>query len=418
MSTRADPAAALGREGGGRRVVAALAITTTIGYGVLHYAYSVLLLPMARDLHASTTVVTGALTVSVLAGAAAAMPVGRWLDARGGRTLMTTGSVVATVLLAAWSRVDSVVGLYAVLAGIGLASAAVLYEPAFAVVVTWHQDPRRRASALLAVTVVAGFASTIFVPLTGYLVQAHGWRTTLVILAALYGAVTVPLHALAVRPPPAARAATGPVAAGRPPVRTAVRDRRFWLLAVAFVAQAAAVSVLSVHLVTYLVERGYPTGFAATVAGLFGVLSVTGRLATTAAGRRFAPAYVVGAVFASQAVAAALLPVIASSAAGVVCAVVGFGIGFGVATIARPTMLTGLYGTAGYATISGLLTVPITVAKAFAPLGAAAVRTSTGSYLLVFAAAALACAIAATGIAVTRMIKVPSIKDEGTCFDL
>ncbi|RAO37452.1 hypothetical protein PSN13_01434 [Micromonospora saelicesensis] len=87
----------------GWRIVAALAVTSTIGYGTLYYAYAVLLTPMAATLGTSTTAVTGALTASVLAGALAAIPVGRWLDHHGGRALMTTGSITATALLIAWS---------------------------------------------------------------------------------------------------------------------------------------------------------------------------------------------------------------------------------------------------------------------------------------------------------------------------
>jgi hypothetical protein len=76
--------------GKGWRIVTAFAITQTVGYGVLYYAFAVLLQPIARSLHASTATVTGALTAPVLAGAAMAVPVGRWLDRHGGRALMTT----------------------------------------------------------------------------------------------------------------------------------------------------------------------------------------------------------------------------------------------------------------------------------------------------------------------------------------
>ena len=130
----------------GRRgwwIVAALAVTQTVGYGVLYYAFAVLLHPMAADLHASTTAVTGALTASVLAGAVMAMPVGRWLDRHGGRALMSAGSVAAAVLVAAWSQVRTVTQLYAVLIGIGICAAMVLYEPALAVVVSWFEPQRR-----------------------------------------------------------------------------------------------------------------------------------------------------------------------------------------------------------------------------------------------------------------------------------
>ena len=154
----------------GWRIVAALAVTQTIGYGVLYYAFAVLLRPMAETLGASPAAVTGALTASVLAGAAVAVPVGRWLDRHGGRALMTTGSIAATALVLAWSQVRTVGQLYAVMIGIGLTMAMVLYDPALAVVVSWF-DERRRANAVLGVILVAGFASTIFFPLTAVLVE-------------------------------------------------------------------------------------------------------------------------------------------------------------------------------------------------------------------------------------------------------
>ncbi|MFF1819174.1 hypothetical protein ACFVWG_17880 [Kribbella sp. NPDC058245] len=71
------PVSAAGRTGRGgirREVVAALAITTTVGYGVLYYAFSALLEPMRTDLHISTTTATGALTTSALTSAGATAP--------------------------------------------------------------------------------------------------------------------------------------------------------------------------------------------------------------------------------------------------------------------------------------------------------------------------------------------------------
>jgi MFS family permease len=114
---------------------------------------------------------------------------------------MTTGSVAATFLVAAWSQVHTVTQLYTVLTGIGICAAMVLYEPALAIVVSWF-NPHRRDKAVLAVIVVAGFASTIFMPLTGMLADRYGWRTALLLLAVLHGAVTIPLHAIALRKPP------------------------------------------------------------------------------------------------------------------------------------------------------------------------------------------------------------------------
>jgi predicted MFS family arabinose efflux permease len=403
----ADPQAGDHRPFHGWRIVAALAVTQTVGYGVLYYSFAVLLRPIAATLQVTTAAVTGALTGSILAGAAMAVPVGRWLDRHGGRALMTTGSLVATALVVAWSQVQQIWQLYAVLIGIGLTGAMVLYEPAFAVVVSWF-DPARRSKALLAVTLVAGFASAIFLPLTGALVDRYGWRTALLVLAAVHGAGTVPLHALVVRKPPhlANRAPQRSATDRALVVRAAVTDARFWAMAVAFVAHGAAMSAMTFHLVGLLTDAGHPTTFAATVAGLLGVLSVTGRIVLTGAQRRIRTTTVVAGTFTVQALAVLSLPLIGASRPGAVIGVVAFGLGFGIASLAGPALLADRYGTLAYATIAGILTVPITLARAGAPLGAAVLQ-SGGDYRPVVFGIAAACLVAAAGIVVRATSPAP-----------
>jgi len=352
---------------------------------------------MAAELRASTGAITGAFTASVLTSALLAVPVGRWLDRHGGRALMTAGSLLGAVLLAAWSQVHALWQLYLVAVGIGVASAASLYEAAFAVIIAWH-PPRRRPAALLTLTVVAGFASTVFLPLTGWLVHAYGWRAALLLLAAVQAGLTVPLHAFVLRPAPAR-----PARSRRPPapLRPVFTDRAFWLLTVAFTANAAAIAVVTVHLVAALIGWGHPATFAAATAGLFGLLSVTGRLVTTGLQRRYRTIPVVAAVFAVQGLAAVLLPVAGRDSVLAVLAVVGFGLGFGVATIAKPVLLAERYDTRRYATIAGAMVVPVTVAKATAPLGAAWLAAA-GGYGAVFDAVGLAGLLAAAALLAVR----------------
>jgi MFS family permease len=391
----------------GWRIVAAFAVTQTVGYGVLYYAFAVLLQPMARTLHASTTVVTGAFTCSVLAGAVMAVPVGRWLDRHGGRALMTVGSIVATGLVVGWSQVHQAWQLYTVLIAVGLVGETVLYGPAFAVVVAWF-DPARRGRALLAITVVAGFASAVFLPLTGILTAHYGWRGALLILAAIHGALTVPLHGLIVRRPPRPSVTTTRRSTGERPVlvRAALRDKRFWAMAVAFVCHRAAMATVTVHLVGFLTSKGHPATFAATVAGLLGVLSVTGRLTLTGVQRRIRTTTAVAAIYSTQAVAAFCLPLIAGNDLGAVAGVVAFGLGFGISSLAIPALLADRYGTTAYATIAGTLSVPITLAAACAPLAAAALHAAEG-YPLVFLAVGTGCLIAAAGITTGTRIPFP-----------
>ncbi|WP_305792150.1 MFS transporter [Micromonospora sp. KC723] len=406
----ADPTVG-GHHAHGWRIVAALAVTSTIGYGTLYYAYAVLLNPMAASIGASTTAVTGALTASVLTGALMAIPVGRWLDHHGGRALMTAGSITATALLIAWSQVHTIVQLYTVMIGIGACGAMVLYEPAFAVIVA-HVTPDRRATALLAVTIVAGFASTIFMPLTGLLTAHLGWRGALLALAALHGVVTVPLHALTIRRsrPAATTALTTPTrpepAQRRAVAHAAMRDARFWILTATFTAHGVATSTMTVHLIGYLLHRGHPATFAATSAGLLGVLSVTGRLVLTAARRRLPVTTIVAAVFAIQAAAVLAMPLLVGTPTGAVITIVGFGLGFGITSLATPALLTDRYGTTAYATIAGRLAAGVTIAKAGAPLAAAALLHTGDGYAPLLIAVATCCALAAIGV--TTQTKPPA----------
>lgn len=377
-------------------MVAALAVTSTAGYGVLTYAFAVLLVPMQEALGADRTAVTGAQTISLLAAALAAVPAGRWLDRRGGRGLMVGCSVLATLLVLAWSQVNGIPALYAVSFGLGVASAGVLYEAAFAVVVTWFRDPRR-GTAMLAITIAGGFASTIFMPLTAVLVEAHGWRQALVVLAVIYGALTVPLHLLVRRPrdfAPQRREA-------RRNTASAVRDPGYWLIAGVFVAQGIGIFVVGVHLVAYLQDLGHAPTIAAGVAGLLGVMSVTGRVVTTFAAGRYGTT-VVAVVFALQAVGLALLPVVGNTLAPAVACVLAIGLGFGISTIARPTLLAERYGVAGYATLAGMLAAILTVTKALAPLGAAWLRTVAGSYTPVMVISAAGGLVGAAGLLALR----------------
>ena len=109
--------------------------------GVLYYGFGVVMPVMERELGWSRITLTGGFALALLISGIAAVPVGHWLDQHGTRVLMTVGSIAATLLLLAWSQVTTILGFYLVWAGIGLAFAAVLYEPAFAWDVLIKQRP-------------------------------------------------------------------------------------------------------------------------------------------------------------------------------------------------------------------------------------------------------------------------------------
>jgi predicted MFS family arabinose efflux permease len=382
-------------------LIAALAITTTVGYGVLTYAFSALVGPMSDELSVSTTTAVGASTIAVLVSGLISIPVGRRLDVRGGRGLMTSGSLLAAAAVLGWSQVQNTVQLYAVFALIGVASAMVLYPPAFAVVVA-VAAPTARTSSILTITMVGGLASSIFIPLTGYLAHALGWRAALLVLAGVLAVTTIPLHFLAV-PGQAPRPAT--TKHPRSPARV-LHDPGFWLLAGAFVVHSAGLAVIAVHLVLYLVSLGHPPARAASLAGLLGLMSVTGRLVASVSARWLPMATVTALILVVQGVTVALLPAVGRHVGGAIACLVLFGLGFGVSSIATPAILLDRYGASGFGTIAGMLGTPTTIAKALGPLAGAGLAGAFGYRPLILSVAA-GCALAGAALVLTRWVASP-----------
>ena len=375
----------------GWTVVGALALTETVSWGVLYYAFSVFLVPMGEELGWSPATLTGAYSLALLVSGLAAPLVGRWLDRHGPRALMTAASVAGVVLVLAWSRVGGVAAYYLIWAGLGLAMAGTLYDPAFATVTTWFERDRPRA--MLAVTLAAGLASTIFLPLSAWLVSALGWRDALVALAAILALLTIPPHAILLRRRPEdlglepdgrasddlrlAGNATAPHAGVE--LRVALRDPAFRWLAVAFALETLATVAVGVHLIPYLTERGDGAGFAAAATGLIGAAQVAARIVATVFGGRLSQVALTGGVFALQAVA--LLVLMGwESRAGVLTAVLLLGAGRGVVTLMRAGLVAEFYGRAHFGAINGTLALFLTGARAAGPIGAGLVIAATGGY--------------------------------------
>ena len=84
----------------GWNIAWALAITQTVGFGILFYCFQVFTLPMEAELGLSRAQTSGAYSLALLLSGSTAIPVGRWVDRRGARGLMTTASLAGVVLLA------------------------------------------------------------------------------------------------------------------------------------------------------------------------------------------------------------------------------------------------------------------------------------------------------------------------------
>jgi MFS family permease len=352
---------------------------------------------MERDLGFSRVALTGAFSVGLLASALVGLPVGRWIDRHGARAPMTLGSCAAVVLMLAWSRVETIGALYVVWALMGLAMAATLYEPAFAAIIGWFSHHRDRA--LLTLTLAAGLASTIFVPIEIALLGRMDWRAALVTLAIVLAVTTIPIHALVLRPPPRADVSgSGGGAVDRSAsLGEAVRTVVFWVLTIAFVASNFAVNAVTVHVIPYLTGHGYPLSTAAMAIGWIGAMQLVGRIIFGPIATRFGHRPMTAAVFVAQAGGLALLASV-RHLPSLIPIVVVLGAANGMATLARASVVAEIFGRRNYGAISGTMALGANGARAVGPVGASLMLVAIGGYEAVFWV--LAAAVFAAGLAV------------------
>jgi MFS family permease len=380
-------------------VLSTLSVTETISWGILYYAFGILLAPMEREMGWSRAQSTAAFSIALLVSAMGAVPAGRWVDRGGARLMMTLGSCVATALMVAWTRVESLPALYLLWAAVGLTMAAVLYEPAFAVIAKWFVHDRARGFTIL--TLAAGLASTIFNPITSGLAGWLGWRQAVLVLAGVLGVTTIPMHAILLRGAPGegggpSREAPAPRKSGAPPdldARAALRTRTFWFLALAFLIQSFAHAGISLHSVPMLIEWGYQPTFAATVIGLVGAMQVAGRIVFAPLHDRLSSRAITMLILACQSGSFLILwgvPGVAGLFAFVAC----FGISNGMATLVRASIVAELWGHTHYGAIAGALSVWSTLARAVAPLSIGLVYLAWGGYRPILVALAILSALA------------------------
>lgn len=385
-----------------RQVVVVLCTTQIVSWGALFYTLPVLAPSIAEEAGWSLTLVVAAFTASQVFAAAGSILVGRRINASGPRTVMSVGAVVGTVGLLGVAAAPNLVFFTLAWAIAGSAMSAVLYPPAFAALTEWGGAQRVRA--LTALTLVAGFASTVFAPLAGFLVEPLGWRATYVVMATILLA-TAPLLWVALKhpwsdrrvaPPLDADASAGTgaaVTASAQTWRSPVFLRLVGSMSLVGFSQWAAVFLL----VPLLISRGMSTQEAALALGAGGIGQVCGRLGYSRIEKATGVTRRTQLVYASVAVTTLALAAVTGPDPVLFLLAFAAGIARGIYTLIQATAIADRWGIDSYASLNGIASATLLLAGAVAPWIGTAVARASGSYALVFA---LLAAIAAAGIAV------------------
>lgn len=333
---------------------------------------------------------------------------------------MTGASLLGGAALAAMGLATEPAFYLAAWVALGAAMSGLLYEPAFAVIMS-HFGGRYRKGIVL-VTLVGGFASTVFIPLGQVAVEALGWRMALMALGGLEILVCVPLHAFGL-PRGSARPAVAMAGAKAwPSIRPWWRelgrhlsDRRFLGLALWYAAHAAAFSGLIFQLVPILQQAAVPTGTLMQAIALIGPMQVLGRLALAGFGDRIDSLVLAKWSMTALCASAASLLAFPPSLLGLALFAVLYGASNGVVTILRGTAVAEVFGRDRYAELSGALALPTLLAKAVSPLAMAALWAYTGSSDAVFALVMGLSVVALGGIQLAARPRRSQTKAEECC---
>lgn len=362
-----------------RILIGALGLAQIVSWGTIYYGFSFFVLPMRANFGWSLPLINGALTVGLLVAGLCAYPVGILIDRRGGRYVMTAASLMTSAMFVAWSHIDSVLELYAVWVGFGLCMAGALYEPLFVVLTDYFRADARRA--ITALTLIAGFASTVFMPLIEILLNSLLWREVLLLLALANLVICVPVHwywlperrDLAGTPAAQSTHESIPV-----PLAERLRDPVFWGLALWFTSYAATGSSLMFQIVPYLKSLGVETATLLLAVALVGPAQVAGRMVLMV--RHSSDTGRIGALTTTLMPLGLLVLIYAPpTLLWLALFAITFGIANGISTILRGVVPGEWLGQAHFGRTMGLLAVPMTVAAALAPLATAAIWSASGN---------------------------------------
>lgn len=364
------------------RSIWAIGVGQLVNWGILYFAFSVLLVPLELDFDQPRWLVAGAFSVSLLVSAFAAPAVGRLADRGQGPAAMQAGGLLAAALLIGWAIWPALWTTYLAWAALGLCMSAILYEPVFAIVGRAFADPAGRMRAIATVTVMGGLASSVFLPGTAALNDRLGWRAAVIVLGGLIAVTTLIVGQIAFRDlewstqtirdailSEADDGSTAPL----PQINTFV---------LVFAVSAIVNSAVASNLVAALIDGGFAPTLAASIAGLFGVMQLPGRLLMTKPSFAPDPLRLVWFSFGLQ--IAGLIALMLHGSIALVVGVILFAAGAGLTTLARPYWVLHSYGAdrAGHA--NGVIARAQQLSRAAGPVAAAAAAGHTG-YPVVFA---------------------------------
>ena len=323
----------------------ALGITQIIGYGTLYYSFSILAPSIAAAFDVAVEWVYGCISLALLAGGLISPWAGGLADRYGAGRVMSFGSLGAAAALLACGLAANTVMFLAGMILVELASAFVLYSTAFAFLAQTTGPQAQRSITYL--TLIAGFASTIFWPLTSWMLGSLQWHQVYFVFATLNLVICLPLHLWLSRFARLAATRTVEVAAARATLTVANGSLVFVLIVLGFSLAGFVSAATLFHMVPMLNLLGLGAA-SVWISTLLGPAQVASRLINMAFGKDISATVLAVVSALTMPVALGILALFAPSTIGAAAFAITFGLGSGLFSIVSGTLPLAIFGKTGF----------------------------------------------------------------------
>jgi len=369
-------------------------VCNAVNTGLVFYGWGIFLTPLAAEFGGRGRV-AGAYSSMQLASSCYGLLVGRVVDRHGARPVGVAGACALALGFVLLSQARSLLWVYACLA-VPVAIGTTCLGPLTSNTAVARWFVRRRGQALGVSTAGISAGGIVFAPLMQYLVGRVGWRGALLVAAVIVLVLVVPLVLALMRRDPAdlglepdgirrAAATLGEKrdlqheleVSVRPEV--AVRQRSFWLLALAFGLAFAGLSAVLLYQVPLLIDRGIDDAHAAFVLGATAAMGVVGKLGFGTLLDRFDQRRIAAICFCLQTVGVGLLW-LGSSVPLLVCYVILYGYAMGGNATLLASLIGRTFGRLHYGAIAGRMSPALVLAPVLGVPATGFLRDATGSY--------------------------------------
>ena len=237
-----------------------------------YYAYSVFFKPMMHDFGWTRAETAGAITISIMIRGISSLWVGSLSDRFGaGRVIPLCGLLIG-ISYVLTSRINSLLELYiyyGVLLGIGYGGA---YVPFVTAITRWFS--RRRGLALGISVAGIGVGTSLFPPLSQFIISGWGWREAFVATGIITGFITI-IAGLVIKSPEGREEERVEDVS----LKTAIRTGTFWMFFMVYIFYTLCLQMVMMHLVNYATDVGIDPESASLIFVALGIASFMGRIA-------------------------------------------------------------------------------------------------------------------------------------------